>query len=442
MRVLESSASTKRSSNMVPRLLVLGFVYLLLILSPANSQNCEDKNPFIKVLKNQGVIIYAQPQTTTTNTCKYEWSTYKTCCDSNSLIQYGNKDTDSLRAAILSIQTELGKASTILQDALGTLEPVQTEISKLLEQTALKDDIAEFQKFSSYYANTKAQLTPQQDSCLQRMTQLRTRSLCSTCSGRSQIFFEGNFARMSEKDCRSTIDSCHNAWRTIINLADAMSLAKSIAIRLKDYAGTAVFPFNLNAAEPIEIWLKNSDVREQLLVCTQPLTSCPLASAEALCESLISVQKKTFIESAVSYVLGDLSELATIKKATAALQAKITAIKEKAKQSLASLNNEKIRWKDTQFCRTSNWNALKSLYGLATGTQSTASAVGSLVNNVAGNFGSTTQNTVSKVTSLWGLGKRRMLQILFTNQSFSDVQIASSTPTSTAATMNFDESFP
>src|SRR3990167_625902 len=174
------------ASRGISRYRLVTVLILLTSLKSVSSQNCVDKNPFIKNLKAQGVIIYSTPEPSLTNTCSAEWKTHQTCCDSASLIEYANKDTDSLRNSILGVITELGKAATILEDAVKTLDPIQTELLKLLEHTALRDDIAEFKLFAQYYSVHKNQLTPEQEGCLKSMSQLRTRGLCSTCSGRSQ----------------------------------------------------------------------------------------------------------------------------------------------------------------------------------------------------------------------------------------------------------------
>lgn len=436
----ESKWSASRGISRYGRVTVL---ILLTSLKAVSSQNCVDKNPFIKNLKAQGVIIYSTPEPSLTNTCSAEWKTHQTCCDSASLIEYANKDTDSLRNSILGVITELGKAATILEDAVKTLDPIQTELLKLLEHTALRDDIAEFKLFAQYYSVHKNQLTPEQEGCLKSMSQLRTRGLCSTCSGRSQIYFKGEFAQVSEKDCRLTVNTCHQAWRTVINLVDAMTLAQNIVSRLKDSVGASVISINVNAAAPLEIWLRQSQVREQLLLCQNPLTQCPTQAIKGICESLITIQKKTFIEAVISYVLGDLTELALIKSVSVALANKVALIKDKAKQTLAVINNEKIRWKEIQFARTSNLNVLKALYGLATGTETPTTAVAKIVDNLSGNLGTSAQKAANKVTSLWKLGQKRLLiGLLSDNQSFSDIQVTSEKPTQSSAHMNFDNEFP
>src|SRR3990167_4740459 len=136
-----------------------------------------------------------------------------------------------------------------------------------------------------------------QQECCNRINSLRTNSLCYTCSGRSEYFFNEGRALMSMQDCRKTISVCGSTWRAMVNLVDATATISRFYEQFK-----AQLSINSQDAPDkqfiveLEEWLQKTEVRPFLDRCSKSAESCPVADSKAICENLISLERSSFIE--------------------------------------------------------------------------------------------------------------------------------------------------
>ena len=191
---------------------------------------CKDlfkENPFIVRLEQKGVQILKNP-VTSTNKCGEEWRVYGTCCGVNSLIQYAQKDSkeifdsvrDSLKVLIKSINTFSELFTNV--DYLRKRRRIDLSLGeqKLIKATSkpnLADLIQMIDSFKETNGhNDERNLIKEYTKCWDHITQIRSASLCSTCSARSHIFFLGKKAVIDAPTCNSILNKCSVTFTTII----------------------------------------------------------------------------------------------------------------------------------------------------------------------------------------------------------------------------------
>src|SRR3990167_7670287 len=67
--------------------------YLLAGLAPG--VGCPNDNPFIVIMKKDGVQLYDTPKRVS-SVCKHEFETYGTCCHENQLVAYAEQDKKNI----------------------------------------------------------------------------------------------------------------------------------------------------------------------------------------------------------------------------------------------------------------------------------------------------------------------------------------------------------
>ena len=60
------------------------------------------------------------------------------------------------------------------------------------------------------------------DTCWRDMSRVRSNSLCSICSGRSEVFFSKDRAVIKGETCHRLMDSCHRFFLVVIHLVSGI----------------------------------------------------------------------------------------------------------------------------------------------------------------------------------------------------------------------------
>ena len=168
------------------------FILVCFVLYCGAKDVCRNNNPYILLLKEANVLLLDTPKKV--QACGNEWMSFGTCCDLNSLT--------------LAVNTDVNQIKTQMSELVYNLENIETSFSKLKDgiKPRLDDrtDIA-FQNMRpkiQALLNIKAvQISGVKAAvarCWNHMAKIRSSSVCTTCSGRSQIFFSGNKAMVSE----------------------------------------------------------------------------------------------------------------------------------------------------------------------------------------------------------------------------------------------------
>ena len=266
---------------------------------------CTAQNPLIRMLKRHEVEIFDTPIAANSQTCVSEWGTHQTCCDAKSLVKYAEADIRKLNKDMKDVKNDVIKMSKWVKKN-------EEKIEKAIKKADMKDKKEFIEQLNKDWKSFKRELDSvldnekkaedEKDDCFERIKDIRTSSLCFTCSGRSSQFFLKGLAKISMSDCRRTIDKCGDTWRKSIDLVDAIVLAKKIRKQLKEVIPkNELMDFEDNEIERFRNWIGSNHLRGPIKECDGKAKDCSNASAVLLCENFISLRKHGFMSE-----LGDM----------------------------------------------------------------------------------------------------------------------------------------
>ena len=210
------------------------FIILLAVLAVGFSiqgkthGHCKELNPFLTRL-SKDVEIYESPTMGGSPHCKPEWDKYGTCCEARSLIEYVETDNHKIRGSLRDVNTEFGQFYSFLTELNQTLFTMSTlkyfDWSPLIKTEFTAKKIRKFIKVlngkflnnSIFYTynepNMVEKFASANKKCWDRMVQLRNAAVCSTCSGRSRVFFMKQKANMDQATCSSIMNDCYISFK-------------------------------------------------------------------------------------------------------------------------------------------------------------------------------------------------------------------------------------
>jgi len=245
--------------------------------NPALSTQCATKNPFLAVLKSQGVTIYSSPQVGSQK-CGKEWASFGSCCEESTLINYVNNDQQTVLNRFLNIHMEYIKFKGRMDKQI------------LKSSTQIQADLKDVQ------AQSKAILSNLEDqgfyTCPDTLSRVRSSGLCDTCSGRSERYFTADkFAQLSLWDCKAVIDSCSMPWKVMANMVNMISQLTDILQKYKITISGA--DIRADVIKQTVSWLKEIELEKLLTDCNCSATKCDCKpdNAKKLCDNLISLAK-------------------------------------------------------------------------------------------------------------------------------------------------------
>lgn len=263
--------------------------------------DCLAQNPLIRMLKRNDVKVFDQPQAPTSSTCKHEWKTHLTCCDNDSLVDYAEKDIKKLESSIKNVQKDVKALMKFLkkneEDIEKAIAKKDLQNKKEFKQV-LETDLKAFKTLLQSMLENENKEDDRRENCFDRIKEIRTSSLCYTCSGRSGYFFLQGRALISMADCRKTIKRCDNTWAKSVELIDTIAVAKKIRKHLKAVVDKDdLIDFGDKHIDRLEEWIGTQQVRGSVQLCQKDAT-CTDASAKLLCETFISLGKEDFLTDA------------------------------------------------------------------------------------------------------------------------------------------------
>src|SRR3990167_1431062 len=221
--------------------------YLLAGLEPG--VGCPNDNPFIVIMKKDGVQLYDTPKRVS-SVCKHEFETYGTCCKESKLVGYAKKDTkqvikthDKLIAefkklvkANSKLVTDIGQIAS-LKEAVSS-ESGRSEINSAIFTAQQIESSHEFIELQKLFGNTTTahieEFARENLNCWTRLAKERNVSICATCSGRSNHFFEDGKILITEHLCSELTEICEAPMKTITELVAGISHLKKISEHIAD----------------------------------------------------------------------------------------------------------------------------------------------------------------------------------------------------------------
>lgn len=280
------------------------------------SRSCANKNAYLQLLVSKGKIAALPDPIMQSNSCGAEWSKYGTCCDVNSAKSLVEKQNTALATEFKLIESEIislnKKFNKLVDDSQNT--------KKLALKLRLR---IEKKKVRSYYrsASSLDQIAKNFEShhktCQQRISAIRSNSICPICSGRSQVFFEGKNIRISENQCKSILVDCEPFWMDIIKTIDVGDqyedfydfmnwrfgdiitkiIRRFLEKNLKGFAVTAIPKMLLLETES---YIDENQLIENLKKCKTgdiDFKSCPFDIAKSLCQQLVEIIPSGYLTS-------------------------------------------------------------------------------------------------------------------------------------------------
>lgn len=260
---------------------------------PAGS--CLAQNPLIRMLSRYNVQVFEVPKSSNSKICSSEWKQHLTCCDSQSLSDYAEEDIKQLNKAMKNVKRDVVKMRNYINK-------YEEEIEKAIKKSNMKEkrefieqlnkDLKSFKRELKSVLDKEKKSEDEKDECFERIKEIRTNSLCYTCSGRSEQYFLKGLAKISSNDCRKTIDKCGDTWRKSIDLVDAIVLAKRIRKQLKEVIpDDDLMDFDDGDIKKFRTWIGSEEIRKPIRECDGKPNDCSEPSAILLCETFISLRK-------------------------------------------------------------------------------------------------------------------------------------------------------
>lgn len=186
---------------------VTNLVILALLVAASRTAGCANNNSQIILLQKENVVLLQTPSFATTS-CGEEWRRYGTCCDSKTLGLAVNLDRDQIKALNMSIAQKLVKIEDLLSPTIESMRYVLTNpLSPPYDSRALLV-APENDPFTGLQARSALNISAVFSKCWSHMTTVRSASVCTACSGRSQVFFKQKNLLLTDTACTGVIDSC------------------------------------------------------------------------------------------------------------------------------------------------------------------------------------------------------------------------------------------
>lgn len=206
-------------------------ILLTFIVVSAVYSACQT-NPYIEARKKFQVnplIMLSEPRMNT-GKCGLEWQKHGTCCDHYNLPSHISSNEDKLIQAsnviVANFQKLAGFSNSVFQIvkqlALSVKTTDQTRNTIINNANLFLNNgsnLMAFESFASIGSTSQTDLyKTEMTKCWTDMRALRISSICSTCSGRAQIYFNGEKGLLEEKYCLRSLQNCLTSLKMTFKL--------------------------------------------------------------------------------------------------------------------------------------------------------------------------------------------------------------------------------
>ncbi len=326
-------------------LTILTVLIISTCIHTSESSACINKNPFIQVLAQHNVKILDQPlKKPDFQKCGEEWNLHGTCCEIDSLVQYAKEDGAKIQAAVkethslmLEINSKVGQLQNLVQDIKSSGTSLNSAVANSLFQEVAGhlDEVAK-----ELPKHTTAEEFQNDQKCWDDVAKMRANSLCSTCSGRGQVFFALGKALINTKTCDRVLQNCGQStsgvFRYLITLNrflkpfDKLNLphqtAAGLGKAIHDALYTGIFQNRADlqkVSQRLSVYLADSEEAKQ-------------QASVYVCNRIVRLIKTPLVS-----IIGQ--DLAVFKTLLEALIAKLQLIKEGKQQAVFSSSVRKLR---------------------------------------------------------------------------------------------------
>ena len=260
--------------------------------------NCAfSQNPYLRYLSSnqvQKVQMHEYP-VFDSNRCGSEWSKFGTCCNTQDLILYAEKDASRINAYSERLRGLMATYSTVFSSLLSDLSAIdKKDIHGKGQKALLMKALASLSQTNFHRAlrdlATRLDKKAAFNSCWNKMAEIRSNSLCSTCSGRSLVFFRENKGVISDSSCSSIIASCKHTFEIMVEFMQGID---AISEQFKDTS-----PRSQHLAK--ELTMANQEAsKNQIQRTIKKLVSggySDPAAEDFVCSKFVRLGGRTFVE--------------------------------------------------------------------------------------------------------------------------------------------------
>lgn len=198
---------------------------LVMVVSVRSTgDNCAVKNPFLKKLAKKGVSINAEVVKNSQG-CGNEWQSNGSCCEFESLKQYALTDQKKIAKSIELTKSEFPKFVGHIKETIAIAEaylkatPVSQQ-DQSVRKAAL--DLTGTHMKQAYSTLHNEIMLPtfssSMDACWKKVSLARSNSLCSVCSGKSEVYFYQDKGIVSYQLCNDVLQTCTPKLRRLIQI--------------------------------------------------------------------------------------------------------------------------------------------------------------------------------------------------------------------------------
>ena len=291
--------------------IILSFCLLSIICQSATVvSSCPNNNPYIIQLTQTS--LYNSPKFGV-NKCGDEWKTYGTCCNEYQLPSEAKNDQTRIETAVSVINDQIKQFNGALESLFthikryASFPPTQWDtnvnnnIIKVKQILDRPSTIAFFQEFTSIDKIDAASFAAENNKCWSLISRARSSSLCSTCSGRSEVYFLDNKALISEAFCHRLMGECKSSFENLVQFVKAISFMNSIYKELSPVGIQINSDAKVRMSLAQEYWRVISEDGIPNLFKTYSPSSAPEVTV-SLCNKFIQLRKQTFIEDVLSLI--------------------------------------------------------------------------------------------------------------------------------------------
>lgn len=241
--------------------LVIALIYISTVLA-ARPKSCAGKNIVTDRLAKVGVKIL-DFVTPSERVCKNEWEAHGTCCDATSMKNYLSQQKTETRSAAKNMGESLEKTVDLISKSMSPKVLVTADAKKSVMKHGsvyLPSVYLEIKKDVDYFKAHLNQFYDSQEKCADAINEERTSAICYSCSGRGEIFFQNDEARMLDSECTDFLRKCQLALFDLSRYQKMLDNYKTIFVHMQQ----TVTDFNPDV-DPKDFefgiaWFKNPDV--------------------------------------------------------------------------------------------------------------------------------------------------------------------------------------
>ena len=267
-----------------------------------SATGCPNSNVLIKILESQGTKLSSTPQINH-QACGLEWSVFGTCCEYESLVQTVTNDKEAIKSSVMQFQQINNKLHDLFKDFAQVVKDISSQNSTLKDKLSAKSRNSSLLHWAlsqnTETSNWISTYESQSSACWDKMISVRAGSVCSACSGRSQIFFQDNAPKIDPAACSAVMDVCEPWFASVQQIARHVEVVKSLVDEISK-ALTTVKRFDtieLRTANRIKNLLINNEQSS-----TKSRSSSLSASYSWLCTKFLRLQGLTAIDEVNRYL--------------------------------------------------------------------------------------------------------------------------------------------